>query len=320
MLNIDTRHPFKACWNEHNGQLNPDRGSFLERNIRKLARFIFCLLNIIVAACFNPRSASRFYPFSNLNNNSGNFTKKIITPDQVPLFANIHIVKGAVAETPTIILFNPLGANQSIHYGIKESLIERNCNVITFDYRGLGTTGRAEDLVIDGESIYQYVTQELGTNKDKVHIYGFSLGGVLAAQVKALHPESAGRFVADRSFKSVFSLITENCCIERLGFLVKKITSLISAIFIAYPVYLLGWEWDGKKALNKLSGKITILYHPNDCLVPFKANLASQCSNKDIVALNPSERGASTHFCTLNGKNTADGKDAVAFLADILSK
>jgi cephalosporin-C deacetylase-like acetyl esterase len=75
-----------------------------------------------------------------------------------------------------------------------------------------------------------------------VHFYGYSPGGVVAAQVKALHPESKGKYVGDRPFLSLFSLITENCCIESLGWLIKTITSFVSSIFIAYPVYLLGWE------------------------------------------------------------------------------
>lgn len=235
------------------------------------------------------------------------------------LIANIHITEGATSSTPTVLLFNPLGANNSIHDELQTCLMERKCNVITFDYRGLGSTWRAKDLVIDGESIYQYTINELGIDKNKVHFYGFSLGGALAAQVKALHPDSRGKYVGDRPFKSVFSLIKENCCIEKLGSLIKKINSLISAIFIAFPIYLLGWEWDGSEAIMQMKGEKRIIYHSNDYLVPFKASLASQCSTEQLIQLDPKETGPSTHFSKLNEKTTAEGVHAVTVIANFLS-
>lgn len=300
-------------------RLNPNRGGCLENTVRKALKFIFYIPNCIVAACINPRRESQFYSSPRLDTNYGSFTKKIITPDQVSLTANVHVVEGANAATPTILLFNPLGANASIHSELKDDLLAQRCNVITFDYRGLGTTRRADDLVVDGESVYQYATHELGIDKNKVHFYGFSLGGALAAQVKALHPESEGKYVGDRPFKSVFRLITENCCIERLGPTVKKITSFISAVLIALPVYLLGWEWDGKRAIAQLNGNKRIIYHPNDCLVPFKASLASECPSEQLIQLDPTETGPSTHFSTIAGKNTAEGTTALSLISNFLS-
>jgi hypothetical protein len=319
MLRIDQDNSFTAQWNKSNMRLNSNRGGCLENMIRKVLKFIFYIPNCIVAACINPRSESQFHSSPRLATNYGNFTKKIITPDEVSLTANVHIVAGANATTPTILLFNPLGANASIHYELKNNLLEKRCNVITFDYRGFGTTRRADDLVVDGESVYQYATNELGVDKDKVHFYGFSLGGALAAQVKALHPESEGKYVGDRPFKSIFSLITENCCIERLGPIVKKITSLISAVFIALPIYLLGWEWDGKKAVVQLNGNKRVIYHPNDYLVPFKASLASECPLEQLIQLDPSETGPSTHFSTIADKNTAEGNRATSLISNFLS-
>ena len=330
MLKIDQNNPFVANWNENNARINPDRGEFLENTIRKIKAVVLYIPNSIAAACVNPRRESRFYPSPILTRNYGSFSKEIITPDQVHLTAHIHIAKGANSDTPTVLLFNPLGANDSVHDAFKEiltkqirkngNMLKQRCNVINFNYRGLGSTWRAEDLVVDGESIYQYATKELGINKNKVHFYGFSLGGALAAQVKALHPESEGKYVGDRTFKSVFSLITEKFCIESLGPLVKKITSLVSAIFIAFPIYLLGWEWDGSKAMTQLRGDKRVIYHPNDYLVPFEASLASQCSAEQSIRLTAQESGSSTHFSTLDRKTTADGRQAAYIIADFLAQ
>ena len=317
MIRIDQNNPFTASWNKENARLNPDEGFW--NLARKVKNFIFLFPNSIMAACINPRSEFPFHPSSLLTGNYGSFTKEIITSDRIHLTAHVNVVEGATPNTPTVILFNPLGANDSVHHGLKTQLANRRCNVVTFNYRGLGNTSRAEDLIVDGDSVFQFVTQELGTQKNKVHFYGFSLGGALAAQVKALHPESEGKYLGDRPFRSVFSLITENCCIERLGWLVKKITSFVSAIFLAYPIYLLGWEWDGCKALSQLKGDKRIVYHPNDCLVPFEANLAFQCPSDEVICLNRHETGCTTHFAPLDAHSTAEGAPAVAVVADFLS-
>ena len=319
-LKIDQNNPFIACWNESNAKINPNRGGFLENSIRKVKNIILYIPNFIVATCINPRSETQFYPSPKLAGNFGSFTKEVITPDQVHLTAHVHVIDGATSNTPTVILFNPLGANDSIHYELKANLTARKVNVITFDYRGLGNTRGAANFLVDGDSMLQYTTEELGTNKNKVHFYGFSLGGAIAAQVKALHPESAGKYVGDRPFKSVFSLITENCCIERFGPLIKKTTSLVSAIFIAYPIYLLGWEWDGSKILTQLNGNKRVVYHPNDFLIPFEASLASQCPTEQVIRLNPRENGPFTHFSPIEAHDTAEGTPAINVIVDFLSQ
>ncbi len=314
MLKIEPNKPFQATWDMSNNRLNPDNG-LLYNIIDKIKNFLFYLPISLIAACVNPRSESEFHPSSY----EGYFNKKIITPDQVHLSAHIRLAHGANPQTPTVILFNPLGASSSIHDELQAKLVERRCNVVTFDYRGLGTTWRPEDLVVDGESVFQYVTQELGTTINKVHFYGFSLGGAIAAQVKALHPESTGKYAGDRPFSSVFSLLTENFCIECLGWLVKKITSFVFSIFIAYPVYLLGWEWDGVKALSRLTGDKRIIYHPNDSLVPVEASLASKCPLQQRIGLDPKETGFSTHFAPIGAHLTDSQQNASTVVADFLA-
>jgi pimeloyl-ACP methyl ester carboxylesterase len=315
MLKIDQINPFRASWNQNNESLNPNSGGFLWRLAKKVKNLILYIPNSIVAVCINPRSESKFRPSSEPLSYR-NFSKEIITPDQIRISAEVHIADGATRETPTILLFNPLGTNHSVHHELGQSLKERKCNVIRFDYRGLGNTWRAEDLVVDGESVYQYATQELGIERNKVHFYGFSLGGAIAAQVKSLHPESEGKYVGDRSFRSLFSLITEKCSVERFGVVIKKISSIVIAILIAYPIYLLGWEWDGSKAIAQHRGERRMIYHPNDYLVPFEANLASLCPAHERISLNQNATGPSTHFASLDAHDTAEGIPAIDVIAD----
>ncbi len=319
MLRIDQETPFLASWNASNAHLNFDAEGALSGLARRVRDFVCYIPNSIVAACVNPRNESSFFSSPRLDAGHGRFTKEIVTPDQVHLVAHVCAVKGATVHTPTVIAFNPLGSNDSVHFDLETRLIEKGCNVVTFDYRGLGSTHRAEDLVLDGESVYQYVNQQLGTESNRVHFFGFSLGGAIAAQVKALHPESEGKFVGDRPFKSVFSLISENCCIERFGQMIKKITSVVFSIFLAYPVYLLGWEWDGSKAIDRIRGDKRVIFHPNDCLVPFDASLASICPPEQVIRLDPMETGFSTHFATIEEHNTVEGVCAADVVADFLA-
>lgn len=317
-LRIEQNTPFVARWNNSNLSLNPDTGDCLDKALRKLKNFFFYIPNTIIAACVNSRSATLYAPSAPLTGNSVRFTKEIITPDQVHLTAHVYVTAAATLNTPTVILFNPLGTNDGVHGHLKACLIERRCNVVTFDYRGFGSTWRADDFVLDGDSVFQYVTQELGTQIHKVHFFGVSLGGAIAVQVKGRHFESKGKYAGDRPFKSVFKLITEFCCIEKLGPVIKKITSFVAAISLAYPVYLLGWEWDSSVFLPQLKGDKRILYHPNDFLVSYEASQASICPPEQVISLDRNVKGFSTHFDPIEKHNTDDGKLAVEVIADFL--
>ncbi|MBI3236656.1 MAG: alpha/beta hydrolase [Chlamydiales bacterium] len=325
MIRIEPRAPFQAVWNPLQAHLNRDSQSLLQKVVYTIKKVVLFVPNSVVAACINPRRATPFSPFIDLEEGHGEFRKKIITPDRVDLAATVHIVEGAVRETPTVILFNPLGTNQGIHSqgigpdrgGIEGALIACGCNVITFDYRGLGSTWQAEDLVVDGESIYQYATDELGIDPAQVHFYGFSLGGAISLQVKALHPEVESKYVGDRSFKSVFSWITEKFCIARLGWLIKKITMAVSAIFVAYPVYFLGWEWNGSQIVDLVGGEKRFIYHPQDDLLPFEGCLADGRPEEELIRLNEEEVVPSTHGAPLGYYNTPqEGRSPAQLVAD----
>ncbi|MFA6916511.1 MAG: alpha/beta hydrolase [Parachlamydiales bacterium] len=215
---IDHKNPFTACWNESNAKLNVYGDTYFSKLSRKVHNFIFYIPNSILATCLNPRTETTVYaPFKQIDIRGRSFEKEIITPDNVHLCAEVQVADNADTETPTIIAFNPLGSNQGIHDWLFPLLSKRKCNIVTFNYRGLGTTWTGKDMVLDGESVHQYVTKELGTNKNKVHLYGYSLGGYLAAQVKSLHFDDEGKLVGDRPLKSIFSFITEIFCIERFG-------------------------------------------------------------------------------------------------------
>lgn len=305
MVHFETNSPFQANWNETNNYLNRARGNVLERGLRIFKYLAFYIPNCFLATCFNPRMATRFEAKKFKSIYHHEISKKIVTPDKVDLVAKVHIADKNFSDptkTPTVILFNPLGTNSDVFQTFKSYLLISDINVITFDYRGLGSTRSSDDFVIDGESVYQYVTEELKIDKDHVHLSGFSLGGAVAAQVKGLHPESKGKYVGDRPFKSIFSLITEKLCIAKLGATVKKITSIVAAILFAYPVKFLGWEWDGGDAISKMKCDKRIIVHPQDWLIPKDASMSELVAEGEKIVLDPFDEGPITHFGLIDRK------------------
>ena len=116
-----------------------------------------------------------------------------------------------------------------------------------------------KDLIVDGESIYQYALNQLQVPKEKIHFYGYSLGGGVSAHVKALHPEATGHYVNERSFASiphVVSMHTSKWCMGGvIGCIVNKLISLLN------------WNLDSQSALKNIQGKTLVVYHPQDEVV-----------------------------------------------------
>ncbi|MEI6242068.1 MAG: alpha/beta hydrolase [Chlamydiota bacterium] len=310
-------HNFQASWNEQNVSLNP-KATICRSILSKMKNILFYLPNSLIATCINPRNATQFSLYENSFFFSRSFSRQIITPDHVPLQARIDTIRGSNEETPTVILFNPLGTNDGIYNQFRITLLKKHCNVVSFDHRGLGTTWRTKDLVLDGDSVYQFVTKELKISTAKVHFFGHSLGGAIAAQVKSLHPESLGKYVGDRTFASFFSLITEKCCIARFGYIIKIVSSLFARILIAFPLFLLGWDFNTKEAFEKMQGKRLTIIHPNDFLIPSLASAAQYKSRR--ITLDPSIKGPTTHFASIDEQRTEKKQEASILVADFLAK
>lgn len=82
-------------------------------------------------------------------------------------------------------------------------------HVLLFNYRGVidseGSARTADDLVLDGDAFVQYLLSR-GVRSQDILIDGFSLGGGVGTQVRALHPE--GPIVNFQSFSSIAGVVT----------------------------------------------------------------------------------------------------------------
>ncbi len=91
----------------------------------------------------------------------------------------------------------------SDHYtpAIVEALLAMGHDVVTFNYRGFGQSEgdpSESGLYKDGEAAYQFLNN-LGIDDEHLVIYGYSLGGAVAADIAARHPVNV---VLDRAFSS----------------------------------------------------------------------------------------------------------------------
>ncbi|MCX6991335.1 MAG: hypothetical protein NTX49_09800 [Chlamydiae bacterium] len=216
---------------------------------------------------------------------------EITTPDGVKLRGTFLQSSGCDASAPVVIFAqpNPMLHTEGAFYNILSDALDKGkqCNFILFDYRECGesdgTAIMAKDLIVDGESIYQFARDELNVEPKDIHMMGWSFGGGVTAGVKAMHPECTGNYVNDRSFTGILETVYE---LLGKGFLAK-----IACVVLRF----LGWEaLNAGKALESLQGNALITYHPNDYLIRGAAQL-----RKSPYAIQPN-----IHILELQGQES----------------
>lgn len=243
----------------------------------------------------------------------------IKTPDGI-LLNGMHVPGKSsnatvASNAPTVIYFNGNGEHyeyQSLHLigeiksenktdeessqeNIKFSdnvsnlseLVNRGYNVVLFNYRGVSKSqGHAtrDGLILDGESIYQFVRYFLGVADENILLFGHSLGGAIAAEIAARHP--GVMLCSERSFASLE---------KEVKVLFGKVAPWFGNL-VAKLVAGLGWHFDSLSSWEKVKGRKWIAYHPEDTIIPYAASLyynlqvqsqqiieATQLKNQDAI-------------------------------------
>lgn len=200
---------------------------------------------------------------------------RMTTPDGVELAGTFIRHRGATADTPTVVLFQPNAciskydlwwkwmAEYCIHRG-------RACNFVLFDYRGTGASGgRPEcinDLILDGDTVMQFVENSLGIRRDKTIVYGWSLGGGISAKTLSLR-NFEGRYINERSFRDTESVIHSNV-----------IRGL--AHFYAFMGRRFGWELNSLEACERIRARKLIIHHREDEVIPPSAGMADALQSR----------------------------------------
>lgn len=155
--------------------------------------------------------------------------------------------------------------------GILSAAQNLNCNVIAFNYRGVGNSkGKAtskDDLVTDGLAIVQYLLYEKKIKPENIVLHGYSLGGAIATLVaERLHAKKISVSVFNsRTFSTLTNLVNalfrtgnlfnhkhpEKQSGHKESFFGKLMGWALSPI-VKLTLSLTNWEIDVAKAYSQL--------------------------------------------------------------------
>lgn len=207
------------------------------------------------------------------------------TPDNVTLRGTIFH-KSSKPNAKTLLICS--GRSQVYQQGGFAWLLKLirdkhlDVNVVMYNPRGYGFSEgepSKDGFLFDAETMYQYIHQKLGVKEDNLYIYGFSLGGITATRLKALHPDTKGKIIHERSFIDTNKQIYYSVA-KHVGD--NVFAALISTI-INWIFHLFGWE--GNKLLEEwksISSDKLVIAHKEDPFIPFKASLYQAIKENDL--------------------------------------
>ena len=149
---------------------------------------------------------------------------------------------------------------------------------------GLSGTPNQRALTLDADTLYQFA-KSCGVSEDRIDIYGHSLGGGQAVQLKTLHPKTGGKLLLDRTFASLDH--------EATYFIPKKLMN-----FGRNLIKTFGWELNSHKALSQIKDKTHIFTHTQDGVIPEAYSLG-----KAILENNPNPQNIDVHLYDRCHKN-----------------
>lgn len=181
---------------------------------------------------------------------------KLTTPDDIKLDALELIHQSQKNISPDkqkwILIFNSNGDLYEYTIGTMAAYgCNVGANILLFNYRGVGsstgTPHHPNDLLIDGETCVLYLTSK-GVKPENILLRGRSLGGAVAAQVRALYPE--GPIIHDRSFSTLNKTIH-----AKYGKLAANLVKEAK------------WKMDTTQVWDTIKGDKVVVYHPKDQMI-----------------------------------------------------
>jgi pimeloyl-ACP methyl ester carboxylesterase len=289
---------FQAHWFENNRHL-------AETLIEKITRTaLFCINKLIICLvlpatqisqervktisdAFEKKWHSQDETYRFLNKNFAPVPIEITTPDGVKLRGTFFKNVTALKTGPTVIFFQPnamLSKQGAFDWVLTEAALQEfPYHFVYFDYRGCGesegTPYSKKNLFLDGESLYQFVRDNLHVSPNDIHFYGWSLGGGISSNVKKIHSDNESRYVNERSFNSIENVI-KNVLDLFIGHWINFISNSVKSTlytgiiwFADFWLSLLNWKIQSTKAIENLKGKTLIVHHSEDELMKNEASL-----------------------------------------------
>lgn len=351
---VDSAAPsFNAVWNDENAHLNHAEWSPSAQRIWNVFSVVFPPLGLARAAGWVVASiakkallpAARVFDQEVLQDQIEEF-RQFWSADQNPLQKTYSMSEHAV-QTPdgaslqtycfrhkqaepgakTVLLLNGncmFSAQQPFLWLLELAAKSSTpCNFVAFDYRSVGgSTGafnQTSDLFLDAHSVMQFIEEELKTPKDNIAVYGWSLGGSIAANSAVLLKGSKAPVVLQSTFSTAS----------------KVATTLLPAI-LKYPLYWLPWalrmtncEMDTAGPVKQMQAEgrpILVIHHPGDPIIKKPANLYAELDPSLTQGIclgnetDPCPRGWNHHVAPLEWYTRQDEDGKTVSAAEIAAK
>lgn len=99
------------------------------------------------------------------------------------------IVPAAVAPSVTVLYFG--GNAEEVSWTLADGRWPQDATLVALNYRGYGTSeGKpgADSMAADGVALYDLVAQREGVDRERIAVFGRSLGSAVATHVAAVRP------------------------------------------------------------------------------------------------------------------------------------
>jgi len=159
---------------------------------------------------------------------------------------------------PTIIYFHGNACNMGLRLPKAAQMFARTgANILMMDYRGYGSstgTPTEEGLNLDAQAVLDYAASHPRLCKDKIALFGDSLGGAVVFSLAHKSPNQVHYLIVENTFTSISDMV------ERVLPIFKPVSFLKSLV--------LRIGWDSLKAARDITQPILFISGDSDELVP----------------------------------------------------
>lgn len=193
----------------------------------------------------------------------------------------------------TIVIFPGIGAYHYYYRGLAEQYRKKGINVVILSYRGIlnNTPSTPRGIVIDGESVVDFLERNYHVPRNHIVLHAHSLGGAFSSIVAA-NRIGIG-LINDRSF-SQLSLPAQSIVDSTINNFIPRVISRLLQVtyltygFVKFVLCLGGWDFNVAKIWKQIPRRC-VIYHHRDPVIPRAASLF------EVV-----HRDAGTHLVELN--------------------